>query len=53
MASSNVPLSALVRDPALRRFFEAGERDNGAAFAVPAPRPAPVKGGAAKVLVDA
>ncbi|WP_197280825.1 hypothetical protein [Bosea vaviloviae] len=53
MAPNSIPLSALVRDPALRRFFEAGEGDNGAAFAVPAPRPAPVKGGAAKVLVDA
>lgn len=51
--TGNLPLSSLFRDPALRRAFERGERDNGAAFAVPAPKPAPVLGGAAKVLVDA
>lgn len=47
------PLSSLFRDPALRRAFERSERDDGAAFAVPAPKPAPVSGGAVKVLVDA
>lgn len=47
------PLSSLFRDPALRRAFERVERDNGTAFAVPTPKPAPVKGGAAKELIDA
>ena len=48
-----IPLSSLFRDPALRRAFERVERDLGDAFAVPAPKPAPVQGGAAKALVDA
>ncbi|SEL38908.1 hypothetical protein SAMN04515666_103600 [Bosea lupini] len=47
------PLSSLFRDPALRRAFERAERDDGAAFAVPAPKPAPISGGALKVLEDA
>lgn len=46
------PLSSLFRDPALRRAFERSERDDGAAFAVPTPKPAPVCGGAVKELVD-
>lgn len=46
-------LSPLFRDPVLRRAFERLERDDGSAFAVPAPKPAPVSGGAMKVLVDA
>ncbi|TQI72900.1 hypothetical protein FHT98_0620 [Bosea sp. AK1] len=49
----STPLSRLFRDPGLRRAFERSERDDGAAFAVPAPKPAPVSGGAMKVLVDA
>ena len=53
MASNNIPLSQLVRDPALKRFFQRGERDNGAAFAVPAPKPLPVTGGAVRELEHA
>lgn len=49
----STPLSHLFRDPALRRAFERSERDDGAAFAVPAPKPAPVSGGAVKVLEHA
>lgn len=52
-ADRTIPLSQLVRDPALKRFFERGERDNGAAFAVPAPKPLPIVGGAVRELVDA
>lgn len=51
--SSGVPLSAFFTDPTLKRFFERGERDNGAAFAVPAPKPLPVTGGAVRELEDA
>lgn len=47
------PLSSLFRDPALRHAFERSERDDGAAFAIPAPKPAPVSGGAVKELADA
>lgn len=52
-SSTKIRLSSLFTDPALRRFFERGERDNGAAFAVPAPKPLPVTGGAIPELVDA
>lgn len=46
-------LSSLFRDPALRRAFERAERDDGQAFALPPPKPAPINGGAVKVLEDA
>ncbi|MEZ2410554.1 hypothetical protein AB6806_27535 [Bosea sp. RCC_152_1] len=52
-ASNSIPLSQLVRDPALRRFFERGERDNGAAFAIPTPKPLPIVGGAVRELENA
>lgn len=52
-ADRNIPLSRIVRDPDLKRFFERGERDNGAAFAVPVPKPLPVSGGAVRVLEHA
>lgn len=43
-------LSQITADPALAAFFERGERDNGAAFAVPAsPKPVLAGGAAAKV----
>lgn len=47
------PLSSLFRDPKLRRAFERSERDNGDAFAVPAPKPVPAPGGAERTLVEA
>ncbi len=49
----SVPLSVYFRDPLVRHAFERSERDDGAAFALPAPKPAPVPGGAVKVLEDA
>lgn len=53
ISSKNARLSSFFTDPALRRFFERGERDNGAAFAVPAPKPLPVDGGAVRELEHA
>ena len=50
---ASVPLSSLFRDPTLRHAFERSEREDGAAFAIPAPKPAPVSVGAVKVLEDA
>lgn len=54
-SSTKVRLSSLFTDPALKRFFERGERDNGAAFAVPAPtpKPAPIVGGAVREMEHA
>ena len=55
--ANKIPLSRLARDPALRAFFERSERDNGAAFAIPARKPPRLSGGAAqpveRVLVAA
>ena len=46
--AKSVRLSAITTDPALAAFFERGERDSGAAFAVPAsPKPV-LTGGAVK-----
>lgn len=43
-------LSQIARDPAIAAFFARGERDSGAAFAVPtAPKPV-IIGGAARTL---
>lgn len=39
MANARIPLSSIARDPVVAAFLERGERDNGAAFSVPAPRP--------------
>lgn len=47
------PLSSLFRDPAVRDAFRRAERDDGAALAVLAPKPAPVSGGAVKEVEHA
>lgn len=47
---STIPLSRLFRDPKLRAVFERAERDNGAAFAVPAPKKPVLNGGAVRLL---
>jgi hypothetical protein len=50
MATARIPLSQIARDPIVAAFLARGERDNRAAFAVPAkPRPV-LQGGAAKFL---
>lgn len=53
LSSTKIRLSSLFLDPALKRFFERGERDNGAAFAIPAPKPLPIVGGAVRELEHA
>jgi hypothetical protein len=46
--SATLRLSQITADPALAAFFERGERDSGAAFAIPAsPKPV-LTGGAVK-----
>ncbi len=50
MAPNTIPLSSLVSDPVLRRFFEAGERDGGAALANVVPGTDPIIGGGAVAL---
>ncbi|MEO9298993.1 hypothetical protein [Devosia alba] len=47
---ATVRLSQITTDAALAAFFERGERDSGAAFAVPAsPKPVLIGGAAVKV----
>ncbi len=41
-----IKLSQIARNPAVAAFFARGERDNGAAFAVPAPTTPNKPGGA-------
>ena len=43
-------VSHLFRDPVLRAVFAAGERDDGPAPVLTAPRPRTLDGGAARVL---
>lgn len=51
MADHHVSLSEIARDPIVAAFLARGERDTGAAFAVPAPKsPVLNDGAAAKVL---
>ncbi len=50
MAKASIPLSSLIRNPAVRDAFERAERDNGAAFAVLAPKAPTRDGGAVRVL---
>lgn len=45
-----IPLSSMFSNPALRAAFRRAEGDNGAAFAVPAPKHPVLTGGAAKQL---
>lgn len=47
---SHVLLSSLFTDPRVRAAFERAERDDGAAYAIPAPQTPVLSGGAAKVL---
>jgi hypothetical protein len=44
-----IPLSSLFTDPRVRDAFRRAERDHGAAFAVPAPSPHLLGGGAAEL----
>lgn len=53
MATSNIPLSELFRNPMLRAIFQRVERDNGAAFAVPAPKAPVLNGGACVKVLEA
>lgn len=46
-SNSQVRLSSLFTNPALKAAFERAERDNGAALVVPAPRDPQLTGGAA------
>lgn len=48
--TTNLPISHLFRDPALRAIFARAERDNGSAFLVPVdpPRPTLPRGEAVK-----
>jgi hypothetical protein len=48
--SGPVRLSSLFTDPLIRDAFRRAERDAGAAFAVPAPSPHLIPGGAAEPL---
>lgn len=41
------PLSSMFADPVVRAAFQRAERDNGAAFAIPAPNSPVLSGGAA------
>lgn len=50
MADKSVALSALFANPVLRDAFRRAERDNGAAFAIPAPKAPVLSGGQAKQL---
>lgn len=51
MATPNIRLSTLFRNPFVRAAFERAERDNGAAFTVPARAPRrPLVGSAARPL---
>lgn len=43
-------LSDMIRTPKVKEAFQRAERDNGAAFAVPAPIAPVLTGGAARVL---
>jgi hypothetical protein len=43
-----LPIADLTRDPVLVAFFRRTERDNGNAFAIPAPRKPVLTGGEAK-----
>ncbi|WP_170311450.1 hypothetical protein [Rhizobium oryzihabitans] len=43
-------ISALIKNPIVKAAFERAERDNGAAFAIPAPKAPVLTGGSAKVL---
>lgn len=45
-----IKLSSLFTNPALKSAFERAEKDNGAAFALPAPKAPVLAGGAAKAL---
>ena len=47
---TTAPLSSLFRDPVLAAAFARAERDSGAAFAVPAPKPPVLTGGADRAL---
>ena len=47
---SHIPLSSLFTDPRLRAAFARAERDDGAAYAIPAPQTPVLNGGAGKVL---
>lgn len=51
MATSRIPLSALICDPFVRAAFERSELDDGAAYALPAPV-APVLIGGDAVSID-
>ncbi|WP_167579467.1 hypothetical protein [Roseibium algicola] len=54
MAYQAQSLSSMFKNPALRAAFERAERDNGNAYAIPAPKLPKLSGGAAvKVLEDA
>ncbi|MDH2092281.1 hypothetical protein N5K21_26540 [Rhizobium pusense] len=50
MAYDRIPLSALIKNPVVAEAFRRGESDNGAAFAIPAPKAPVLTGGEAKVL---
>lgn len=50
MANSNISLSSLIRNPAVRDAFQRAERDNGAAFAISTPNAPVLIGGAARAL---
>lgn len=43
------PLSSMFSDPMVRAAFQRAERDNGAAFAIPAPKAPVLNGGVAMV----
>lgn len=45
-----IPLSSLFNNPVVAAAFRRGERDNGAAFAVPTPKSPVLTGGSAKLL---
>jgi hypothetical protein len=48
IAGASIRLSGLFTDPVLRKAFRRAEDENGQAFAVPAPSPDLLKGGAAE-----
>ena len=52
MAADSIDLSTLFRDPELRRAFAKAERDNGNAYAVPAPKSPALTGGGAVELLE-
>jgi hypothetical protein len=53
MANGSIQISSLFRNPALKAIFEKAERDNGAAFAIPAPKAPVLSGGAAVRVLEA